>query len=87
MKLLPILFSSLVLLLFISFMSNVILSEGSEFQWSYANPMEAMEGLVFTLSFGFGFPAWLACFVIIAFLCFLWYLLFIMFRKIFMKAG
>lgn len=57
-------------------------SDDTNFQWSFLNPMEAIEGIVFTLSFGLGMPSWLSVLSVIGILIVGWRLLFKLFRRI-----
>lgn len=74
------------MLIIVSCLSYFMYSDDTNFQWSFLNPMEALEGIVFTLSFGLGLPAWLSIILVIGLLIIAWRLLFRLYKRIFLKT-
>lgn len=65
------------LILLYSVLAFLISPQGDDFVWSTINPLEFLEGIVFALGFGLGFPMWLSVIVIglfsfVLFVIFLW---------------
>lgn len=63
-KLKSILISILALILLYSALSFVNAPSSDVFLWSSINPLEFLEGIVFALGFGLGFPMWISIIVI-----------------------
>lgn len=65
------------LILLFCVLSYLIAPQSDGFLWSSINPLEFLEGVVFTLGFGLGLPVWLSVIVIglvsfLLFVVFLW---------------
>lgn len=65
------------LVLLLCALSYLMTPQSDGFLWSSINPLEFLEGVVFALGFGLGFPVWLSVIVIglisfLLFVVFLW---------------
>lgn len=65
------------LILLYSVLAFLISPQSDDFVWSTINPLEFLEGIVFALGFGLGFPMWLSVIAIglfsfVLFVIFLW---------------
>ena len=57
--------SAIALILLFSVLSYLMAPETEVFEWSSLNPLEFVEGFVFTLSFGLGLPVWLSAAILV----------------------
>lgn len=87
MKLLPALLSLLVVLVLTSLLSYGMAPNYDSFQWAAFNPMEAIASLMFCLSFGLGFPLWLAGITITAFFLLIWWGFYLVLLRLFFRKS
>lgn len=79
-------FLSLIIVLGLtSLLSYGMAPESEGFHWALLNPMEAIENIMFLLSFGLGFPIWLAITFIIIVILAVWYGIYLLLERMFVR--
>lgn len=83
MKLLRVFLALLIVLILTSLLSYGMAPENNSFHWSMFNPMEAIEGFLFMLSFGMGLPLWLSFVIVVLLIVLLWSGFYIVLKRAF----
>ena len=73
MKLFSVFLSLIIVLVFTGLLSYWIGPEMDGLQWSAFDPLLAVEGILFTCTFGFGLPVWAALLLVMVLFFALWY--------------
>lgn len=87
MKVFPAFLSFFIVLALISLLSYGMAPQSDGFQWAFLNPMEAIENIMFLLSFGLGFPVWLSITLIVFVILLLWYGIYLLLSRLFRKRS
>lgn len=85
MKLVLTFCSMLTVFILVSLLSYGMSQNSDSFHWAMLNPMEAVENILFFLSFGFGVPVWIAVILIIVLLLLLWRGFYLLFVRLFLR--